>query len=1652
MMRNYRKIPIGNLMGRLNIYLFFSFCFFYIQFIQAQVQFTADVTTGCKPLVVKFTDNSPEAVSWEWTLGNGSASQFQHPGIAYIDAGTYDIKLVITKADGSKDSLIKTNYINVLNGPPVSINPDKQLACVGEEIRFSSNATPSFVQITEWSWDFGDGNASSEAAPTHVYENPGAYTITVSIKDSQGCQSILTQNKFIEVKPIPSAEFSVEPAFSCQPPANVSFNSAQTDPSFQHFWDFGTGSISNQPNPVHSYPDMGSFDVLHVISSSNGCVDSIYKTSAVQIGNNDFSFDNPPLIACTNQSVRFDLTAPPSAWIEWDLGNGIKDTARPRKIFTFDTPGTYTITARLLSEESCTPPVSTSIEINTFSNSSFNVNPKAYCEFPVSINFTPTANDAVSYRWILDNKLISQEPFPTVIFDEEGTHQVKLVSTFESGCTSEYEDTIEVYKPVKEILASTVSGCSPLKVNFNPVLATDQQISNIVWDFGNGETSTELTPSYTYTEAGTFQVKAILSTASGCSETLQLDQIIFVGTPPKAEFGAKVRTSCVENGIQFTNNSANADSALWIFGDGQVSGAWEPSHVYTDTGLFTVSLIISDRGCRDTMIEEDFIRILPPRASFSVTEDIGCQLPYQLDIKNTSIGADTYRWDFGDGSNSTDKEPNHTYTSGGEYNIVLEVTNDETGCTHIADFPMTISSIKADFDIGDVDGCAPVSVQFTDVSEGAEKWNWNFGTNRTSNKQHPIIAFSTGTYDVSLIVSNQEGCTDTLTQEQAIKVNGPKFNFTSDVKNGCAPLSVKFTANNNGETNISQWNWTFGDGKFSSAQHPSHSYKEGGVYTVSLEAIDEGGCSAKLEKKEYIHVFEPKASFDIPLALSCKEFPVKFRNTSQGSNFTYYWDFGDGTTSTSPNPSHTYTSDGAYDISFAITDGAGCTDTLTQINAVRIRALEASFTASDTFADCPPLLTEFSSPNTEVDSIVGWHWEFGNGSSSSEKYPSHLYPTAGVYDVSLAIEDKAGCRDTLLKRAYIRINGPSGSFSAAPLSGCPPLEVSFTSLTQDAISFQWDMDDGTLLEGESPTYTYTTSGVYTPRLILEDEFGCQVLLSMEDPIDVFTPPVASFNLADSIGCLEIPVVLSAGQSEEKDIISWQWNLGDGSTAKGQTVEHIYQEAINYDISLLVEDAQGCKDTLISKEAIRILENIVPSPSDIHVASVQSNTEISLTFAPYLNSRNDFSAYHILRKTPEAGYELIGTIKELMDTIYTDDGVDALEQVYCYKVQVENKCKLRSDLTQTGEHCTIELSTTPLQDQILLNWNAYKGWAPKAYQIFRVSDYQAGNMKFLARVDGNTLAYLDKEMDCYEEFSYRIQAVQNLPYSSLSDSAKARPFHDPPTEKILPIYATVENDTAVKLEWFPPIDPGLNSIILERKKGSAFQLLTSFEPPNEIDFIDNTADVHQLSYTYRLFAQDTCGDLTPLGRIARSILLQASISAGRILLDWNLYRKWENDARIYHLEVFDESKNDFITVATLEEGITDYTDTYTYLSQAAYCYRIIAFEKEGNEAESVSNLACVTPPPLLFVPNAFSPNDDGTNDYFRIQGPFVEWFHLKIFNRWGEKIYETYNLEQGWSGKTYSGESVPEGVYVYTVEGAGYDNQVIRKAGTVTVIR
>lgn len=486
--------------------------------------------------------------------------------------------------------------------------------------------------------------------------------------------------------------------------------------------------------------------------------------------------------------------------------------------------------------------------------------------------------------------------------------------------------------------------------------------------------------------------------------------------------------------VQFTDRSTGSPmSWLWSFGDGASSTAQNPEHVYTTPGTFTVGLTVTGPGGSDDEVRAGQVTVAPGSVAHTFTASADARVNEANPNSNQGTATDLrIRFEAGASYNSYVRF-DATGFSGQITGAKLRLFCTDGSVVGGVVFPTSGSWNENTITWNN----RPAATGGQIVSVGsvtANTWvEYDLGSAVTAPGQVDLILRST--HSNSAFFSSREGANPPQLVVETEPLAVPVAEFTADLTSGPVPLAVQFS---DLSTDSTTWTWDFGDGNDSSAQNPAHLYASPGTFTVSLTVTGPGGSSAET-KIDYIHVTEAAPVADFGATPTSGTFPlsVAFTDQSTGSISAWSWDFGDGETSTAQNPTHVYDFAGTFTVTLTVT-GPGGSDVETATDLVTVSvppAPEAGFGATRRSGKAPLSVT-FTDGST--GSVTAWSWSFGDGGTSTEQNPAHVYTSPGRYTVSLVATGPGGS-DVETKLQFISVGARRPWPPSAPSRPADPL-------------------------------------------------------------------------------------------------------------------------------------------------------------------------------------------------------------------------------------------------------------------------------------------------------------------------------------------------------------------------------------------------------------------------------------------------------------------------------------------------------------------------------------------------------------------------------------------------------------------------------------
>ena len=1169
----------------------------------AIAQFTLAAAAGCAPFTPVITNASLGAINYEWWLDGALASSSSNWNTALENNGDFianaEIELIALAANGCHDS--NTQVAQVYPQADFSFALPTDSVCSPLEFTL-----PVVNGSVNHEWNLGNGATTTAEAPNVFYQNTGTGLMGVSITYAGtspfGCTDMHTETVYI--RPQPVASFTSDEVDGCEPLA-ANFENTTTNAD-SYIWDFGNGITDDGETASYAFSTSGevtNFQVTLTAMDDLGCSDVATHTVTVYPAA-DFALDLTSAPTC----APVELTLPSFEGLynfDWNFGDGTTSTENgPTHVWENETDAAVAsiITLEAETEFGCGGMAVALLQVKPSPTADFSTDIDSGCE-PLAVNFMSESNLADSFSWDFGNGQTAATENATEQFTTNGENtefDITFTVTHALGCTDTATKAVTVFPAaVVDLNFGIDSVCSPLTLT----MPAFDGVENITWDFGDGNTSNEATPSHTW-ENNTGELMAATVTFSaqtenGCTGTTSTE--VFIKPQPVAAFTASEVSGCEPLLTTFDNASTNGDAYIWNFGDvllpGEFNMAPTVDHEFNAAGndatTFTVTLLAIDNlGCTDERTLD--IEVLPtPEFNLVLAETEACS-PLVLTMPEMN-NATTGFWSFGDGTLSNESTPTHSWSNSdmdlATFSIEYQGSN-AFGCTGTASADVDVKPQPiAAFSTPDAEGCAPHEASFINMSERADSFILDFGNgNDESNNGFASVlhsfegAESTVDYTVSLTAMHALGCSDV--HEEVITVFPAVVSAWMGATEGCAPLDATFALESN--DNVSAvWNLngnTFvGDSLNATLDGITGADAQ---HTIGLAVTSAFGCQDSTEIMVTVHPV-PVLSLSTSSAASCSDEEWIIFNDAQFADSTAIV-FDNGTLMTNPADSIiiSLANENAEDLVIALTQLAftdfGCSAASGLAHIVHPN-VTAAFDAPE--AACTPLEVNFTS--NSVNATGSTAWTFGDGTSSVENNPMHVFATESTNDstftVSLLATNAAGCADSTSAEVIV-FGRPVAEIALDSLEGCYPVNATFANNSVGNTSVSWNYGNGEFSAISDSLHTKTffnpteTLITYTTILSVSNEHNCEASSSVA--FDVAPHLNAQFDMIGQ-GCSPVDGQL-INQSE--GAASFIWNFGDGSASSNETnPEHVFVNTTNEDqtfqVELIALSAYGCVDTV-----------------------------------------------------------------------------------------------------------------------------------------------------------------------------------------------------------------------------------------------------------------------------------------------------------------------------------------------------------------------------------------------------------------------------------------------------------------------------------------
>lgn len=1694
----------------------------YVSDVFPDVAFVGETSISCNPPTEMAFENTSVGASelqCNWTFGDGysigtaTAEDVAH---VFLNPGVYEVCLAATDAIGcTSDSC---QQVEILPQAVASFTASEIQVCAGDSVTFINTTQPLPSAV---SWDFdGDGVEDSNAQnPSHAFAVPGNYIVTLDAIYSNDCSD--SEFLIIEVLPGLVADFTADSLFSCLTPFPVSFTDNSTvNGNVTYDWLIDGLTVSNGPSLDYTFTDFGAHSVGLSIENEFGCASSYTMPDSILIQEPEVSF-SANTVVCSGEvvpiaSVNVNSLDPVELW-EWDFnGDGVIDDNNEIPSYSYGESGDFSITLDITTANGCLGSATSDqtiavqeeilydftvsdtlicpdmevqfcLPFQTGINSSWNygdgsgwdhfnywdtcvthnfidtgwvdINLNLYgggCNFsgifdsvlyvmppiaqygierncidPLTIVFESTSIEADSLWWDFGDgsPLVFNNPSPTHTFPNEGTFEVALwVYNYATDCSDDMTRNITIQGPNPVINASPDIGCAPLVVNFQ-----EEENQNEYWlvDFGNGttmeadlvgynwmvtlsnadstytyeETANAWWPSQTFTELGTYDVQVSTIDQYGCAgDTVLTDWVTVTSDPAFSNFSLNFIDDCDQIVVAMVPDVPEFDSWEWSFSTGETTDQIYPTYTFPEpySEDMWVSLSATDSlGCSSsTTVNLDLD--LPPIPSFYPASDPSCQ-GEEIALINESTGnIVAYSWDFGnpsDGANnfSDAVSPIHSYSANGSFDICLSVENTN-GCIQTLCQPSVVNIINpvADFNFeAEINNCL-FGVNFENTSVGDIACSeWNFGDQQIGVGMQVFHTYNIGVYDLELVVCNDIGCTDTLLVPDILGYGDVIGQFNLDLDTvACPPFQVGFEAFNINDSEFTYF-WDFGDG-FGDPQGATiteHTYDTPGTYCPELIMTDPNGCPVLIACEQSIEVI-PLALEVPPISPFCTGDSVLVNPTGAE---TYVWS----------------------DVSYVTAAGAD------QWLLHPTTATTATLTGS--YADCEATLNVdipvLQLPNVALELPVelchyaeAFELNQGTPAGPTGYYTLDGEPVIGFdpsmspgqsYEVEYHFTDLNGCYSSAATEVLIH---PLPDVNLAALQSLCPNDPVVTLQGGQPLGGVYTVD------GVSAATFDPSIGAseYTIGYSLTDNNGCT---NADEEVLVVSPlPELDFSLDNACFAGTLEFSNASYVPGDGGIAAVDWDFGVlGNSGDFQPGPIGVISAGAYDVTLSITSMDGCTNELTQSFEI----NPVP------VAAVNApNGCQGETFA--LVDASELSAGDLIAWDWDLG------------------ALGAYSDIASMELQIDDWGVYDIQLTVTSDQGCTDSVTVPLSVYPLPNpsFDYLGSCAGEAFGFFNSTSIAATEITNYSWDfgDGSPLEVGENTNHIFVGGTYSVSLTAVTEFGcAATDTALIEVAHAPVVNfsSSASTFCAFGETAFLDLTAVPGGEvASWNWYVDGELYGQEDSFVYTSAQPGTVDvLLEVTSDDGCVA---SLLEEDAV-EIYPLPVASfRTSPWDADVFDPRVK-----FTDFSVDAFEWHYDFGDGEEADVPNLWHTYPDIGSYTAVLT-VTNVYGC------------TDTAQREVVIYPNPTLWIPNAFSPNNDGLNDVWEagLYGFDLEAFELVLFDRWGGELFRTSDPGFSWDGTfPKRGETVPEGIYNWRVKFlSAHDSSQKVQSGHLTIIR
>ena len=1556
----------------------------------------------------------------------------------------------------------------IIHQATVIVNQQPELAfntevdCNGLTVIFDNES----VDANSYSWDFGDPNSgatSTNENPIYTYPDFGDYTVTLSTGPNAACPDTMSQTLSL-VEQVLEADFTYDITDCDTDGVSVQFTNtsinAQNNTS-NIVWEIGSFGTFNVENPVVFASSPGPVQVMLYIETAQGCTDTLFETVDVQLITLDVPDD---VVLCPGTILELNPSGNPNYTYQWSPGAGLSGTDIPNPIANPSETTTYTVTVTQAGFEDCS--ISKDITVIVPPEMELNAGQDILtCDATVELS----ASSAVpaSFEWtLIDGTVVGNGD--QIEVPVSGSQAYILNATDDFGCTE--QDPIQVEGgPVDISTTDEQIVCSedPIVVLSENLDANDDLVFQ--WAPGSAIIAGGATPNPIISNVpGETLLTVTASNQFGCTH---VDSVNLVIVDEDIDLAFDYILNCDGQTVEFINQSSNAFGYLWNFGDPNTltdtSTAINPTYTYTDIDNFEVTLGLQYAGLSCVVDATDIISTQVPEVeagfSFDYTEcnEDNVVISFFDESINNFNNTSGWTWTFSNGMTSNLQNPSLTITADQTLTVTL-VIETEADCQDTLTQVLDIELTEADLDDYMVLCPGETAELFPNANPNySYQWTPTNGLSDPTAANPTVFVDETTTYTVEIRNFSADTCTlirsVTVEVPPAIDLDvspdqtlcvGPipvqsqvdppvnfmwtdNMGFTSTMATilvnptetttyyaiatddfGCSVQDsvlvevpeeieiiteqdiiscgdpVTITADVIGGP-FDQIIWTDGNSSANGIFSITVNPSVNTVYTVTV--VDELGC----ETSEDIEVVVPTPiELDLDDEITaCNEPTVITASTNVNVNFSW---LDEMQTVISNANQITIDPDLSTIYYLTVTDDFGCEE---QDSIVVTVPPELIITASNDITSCDNEPTQLS-VTSNLDPAVSYEWFIGNTSISMDQLVTVNPSTTTTYNV--VATDDFGCENsdlvtiTVSPSIGLNLNATDTVFCEGPIV----LEAT-TNTNPDEII--WTDINGSIINIGS-TYQVNPDLTETYYVTVVDEFDCEATDTVQVTNGVLDLEINS----PLVFCPADSVEISAFNTDPNDIVAWQWTAGTGGTIlsdpTGETItiqtqpgEVVFYVAIENQYDCAVMDS-----VLVTMSGFDplILDTLEICPGVPTALSPNANPDYVYNWTPGIGLSDSTIA------NPTAIlYEDITYQVDITDLA----GVDTCSASFLLTVKVFPEINLEA----SGD------TTMCVNGEVTLQANSD---TPVTYDWAETPDFANvfSNLPNPTVIPEGSSSYYVSATDLYGCIDTATIHVNSFPIDAL---LAPEYFLCVGTPIELEVTNNAEDQTLI-YEWSPSTGiiegANTNSPLVDPATPSTYEVIVSNQY-NCTDTLSTFVELVDVDLGAFAFAEPD------------TIIFNSGATSQLLTIDnLNYQYNWTPAETLDDPTVFDPIASPDVT--------TEYT---------------VTIEGEGGCTTDrtvtvvVIDPACIDP--FIFVPTGFTPNDDGHNDILYVRGNNIDEFYFTVYNRWGQKLFETEDQTVGWDG-FYQGERLTPDVYGFYLQAKCFNGQEYFKKGNVTLLR